>query len=161
VFFFNVVFLLNSLFLHKCSDVTDIVLILYVVCACFVLHNNCFEGKWPPYAAHLTFEIAQDRTNGHKYVRIIYNDEVIPPPSLKIADIDIRAADNDELVSAAAIDVSATAHLQHEQYSEWMPYSAFESMLKSNALSEEQYREAVSKGGVLSNQNNDESATLE
>ncbi len=37
-----------------------------------------YDNQWPPYASYLVLEVARSKSNGERFVRAIYNDEVRP-----------------------------------------------------------------------------------
>lgn len=74
--------------------------------------------KWPPYASHLTFEMAKCSANGNIYVRAVYND--VPMKMYpKYQRVDNSLGD------------------------QWMRFEEFEHHLRELALTHEEYDQAV------------------
>eukprot|EP00981_Chlorochromonas_danica_P002339 scaffold453_cov187-Ochromonas_danica.AAC.9 len=86
---------------------------------------------FPDYASYIALEVASGRSNGVKYIRLIYNDKILALP----AALDRKRAQLK--LSPRSIDRKAGNELEK---SGWARLEDFTSVLSSMALTKEQYK---------------------
>eukprot|EP01039_Chlorochromonas_danica_P002358 gene2358-2589_t len=92
---------------------------------------DVFDDVFPDYASYIALEVASGRSNGVKYIRLIYNDKILALP----AALDRKRAQLK--LSPRSIDRKAGNELEK---SGWARLEDFTSVLSSMALTKEQYK---------------------